>query len=416
MAAFAACSIWLSTVSRSARASSSLDDAEVLERIGRARARRRRRRPAARTRWRRPRGCRRGTGCPGPRPCWPLRPGRRCRRTARRRARRCGSSTSRPGASRRWSGTLATPTLGSLVAKAYGAASAPPPVSALYSEDLPALGRPTNPKRSIPNQGGYGLAGGGASVARAASGVAGQAVHRPAVHPNRAEADVEVDGRRVPVEHRPLQPAVPSLDAAPRQRGQQGLAVALAPARGRHVQVLEVDAVAAEPGREAEEPDGQAHDVALHLGHVAEDRRLRAEEHVVELRLGGHRLLGRPLVLGQLPHELNERGHVSGQGGPDHAPTLEAPPWRAPNGFWREIVSPVMQTRARSPGPVRSARSPGCDHPDRRAATTQIAGLRPPRSPGCDHPGLLARDRLAGDADPRQIARAGAIRRAGGGP
>ena len=34
-------------------------------------------------------------------------------------------------ASRRWSGTLATPTLGSLVAKAYGAASAPPPVSAL---------------------------------------------------------------------------------------------------------------------------------------------------------------------------------------------------------------------------------------------------------------------------------------------
>ena len=34
-----------------------LDDAEVLERVGRARARRRRRRPAARTRWRRPRGC-----------------------------------------------------------------------------------------------------------------------------------------------------------------------------------------------------------------------------------------------------------------------------------------------------------------------------------------------------------------------
>ena len=32
------------------------------------RARRRRRTPAARTRWRRPRGCRRGTGCPGPRP------------------------------------------------------------------------------------------------------------------------------------------------------------------------------------------------------------------------------------------------------------------------------------------------------------------------------------------------------------
>ena len=34
-------------------------------------------------------------------------------------------------ASRRWSGTLATPTLGSVVAKAYGAASAEPPERAL---------------------------------------------------------------------------------------------------------------------------------------------------------------------------------------------------------------------------------------------------------------------------------------------
>src|SRR5688572_19871218 len=47
------------------------------------------------------------------------------------------------------SGTRATPTLGSVVAKAYGAASAPPPASALYSEDFPALGSPTNPNRSI---------------------------------------------------------------------------------------------------------------------------------------------------------------------------------------------------------------------------------------------------------------------------
>src|SRR6056297_213568 len=38
---------------------------------------------------------------------------------------------------------------GSLVANGYGAASAPPPVSALYSELLPALGRPTSPKRSM---------------------------------------------------------------------------------------------------------------------------------------------------------------------------------------------------------------------------------------------------------------------------
>src|SRR6188768_2118195 len=51
--------------------------------------------------------------------------------------------------SRRSSGTLATPMFGSLVANAYGAASAPPPVRALYSELFPALGRPTRPKRSM---------------------------------------------------------------------------------------------------------------------------------------------------------------------------------------------------------------------------------------------------------------------------
>src|SRR6188768_3215545 len=51
--------------------------------------------------------------------------------------------------SRRSSGTLATPMFGSFVANGYGAASAPPPVSALYSELLPALGRPTRPKRSM---------------------------------------------------------------------------------------------------------------------------------------------------------------------------------------------------------------------------------------------------------------------------
>ena len=72
-----------------------LDDAQVLERVGRARGRRRRRRPAARRRRRRPRGCWPGTGCPGPRPCWPPRPARRCRRTAPRPAPRCGWPTCR---------------------------------------------------------------------------------------------------------------------------------------------------------------------------------------------------------------------------------------------------------------------------------------------------------------------------------
>src|SRR5690349_6433153 len=51
--------------------------------------------------------------------------------------------------SSRSSGTLARPTFGSLVANGYGAASAPPPANALNNDDFPALGRPTNPNRSI---------------------------------------------------------------------------------------------------------------------------------------------------------------------------------------------------------------------------------------------------------------------------
>src|SRR5688572_25065581 len=59
--------------------------------------------------------------------------------------------------SRRSSGTSATPTFGSTVAKGYAAASALPPDKALKRDDLPALGRPTKPKRStaIRVRGGY---------------------------------------------------------------------------------------------------------------------------------------------------------------------------------------------------------------------------------------------------------------------
>ena len=62
---------WLSrfsTVSRSARASSISTTRRCSMRVARARSRRRPRTPAARTRWRRPRGCWRGTCCRGPRP------------------------------------------------------------------------------------------------------------------------------------------------------------------------------------------------------------------------------------------------------------------------------------------------------------------------------------------------------------
>src|SRR5579859_7711954 len=52
-------------------------------------------------------------------------------------------------ASSRWSSTRATPTLVSVVENGWAATRALPPVRALNRLDLPALGRPTRPNRSI---------------------------------------------------------------------------------------------------------------------------------------------------------------------------------------------------------------------------------------------------------------------------
>ncbi len=113
------------------------------------RGRRRRRRPAARRRWRRPRGCWRGTCCPGPRRCWPPRPARRCRRTARWPAPRSSSCSSRPAGRGGRRAPWPPPRWGPWWRRRRARPARCPPDRALYSEDLPALGRPTNPKRSI---------------------------------------------------------------------------------------------------------------------------------------------------------------------------------------------------------------------------------------------------------------------------
>ena len=59
---------------------------------------------------------------------------------------RCGSS--RPGRRGAASGSGATPTVVSVVVNGWGATGTCAPVRALNSDDLPALGRPTSPRRS----------------------------------------------------------------------------------------------------------------------------------------------------------------------------------------------------------------------------------------------------------------------------
>ena len=78
------------------------------------------RRRGARSRWRRPRGCRRGTGCRGPRPATSPSGARRCPRSRRWRGPPSSSWLISASASSRASGTDATPTLVSVVEYGMG--------------------------------------------------------------------------------------------------------------------------------------------------------------------------------------------------------------------------------------------------------------------------------------------------------
>ena len=111
------------------------------------------RRPAGPGRGRRPRGCRRGTGCRAPPPSTTpaTSPAMSTNSTVACTTLRLALITA--SWSSRWSGTWATPTVLSVVEKGWAATGADPPVRALNRLDFPELGSPTMPSRSISSQG-----------------------------------------------------------------------------------------------------------------------------------------------------------------------------------------------------------------------------------------------------------------------
>src|SRR3954451_13299834 len=78
---------------------------------------------------------------------------------------------------------------------------------------------------------------------------AGEPVGRPLVHALGPEAFVELDRRRVPVEHGPIDPAAAALDREARQRHEQRLAEPAAAELRADEKVFEVDAWLAEERR-----------------------------------------------------------------------------------------------------------------------------------------------------------------------
>ena len=104
-------------------------------------------------------------------------------------------------------------------------------------------------------------------------GVAGHAIADPLGLGQGAQAVVELDGGQVPVEHAPLESAAVFLDGDLRQPAQQRRARAQAARLGRDVEVFEVQAVAALPGRVIEEVDRKAHGPGRHAGRSGRRRR-----------------------------------------------------------------------------------------------------------------------------------------------
>ena len=100
-------------------------------------------------------------------------------------------------------------------------------------------------------------------------------LYRPLVHRDGTDAAVEAEGRLIPIQDPPLQAPVVLVDALLRKCGEQCLAVAGAPELWPDVEVFQVQAVLAQPGREVEEPQGEASEAAsvgLVLDDVCEDR------------------------------------------------------------------------------------------------------------------------------------------------
>ena len=141
----------------------------------------------------------------------------------------------------------------------------------------------------------------------------------PLVHRGGAERPVEADRGLVPVEDRPLDPGQPPAHRLLRQPRQQGPAVAGAPVLRRDVEVFEVDAVDALPGREGEEPDREARQLArlVAVYHEGEDGGRLAEERALEVGLGrldGVRLLLVDRELDDQAQQLGDVGRGSGAG------------------------------------------------------------------------------------------------------
>src|SRR5262249_6809504 len=140
--------------------------------------------------------------------------------------------------------------------------------------------------------------------------VRGHAHQLPLGHELRAERLVEADRGLVPVEHAPLQAPAAAFDRELREASEQRLADAV-PALGRlDEEILEIEAGLAEERRESREEEREADRASVARRDERFARAARAEEGLVQQRLGPRRHVLELFVHGELADEAQDLPRV----------------------------------------------------------------------------------------------------------
>jgi len=153
---------------------------------------------------------------------------------------------------------------------------------------------------------------------------AGHPPDRPLVLRGRAERAIEAVRRGVPVEHPPLEARIAPLNRDAREPLEQHPAETEAAVLRAHEEVLQPDPVTHLPRREGDEPDGDPADrprgggvvsrarVGAHLGDVAPDLRVVAEEVSAQVSDAALDRVGLSFVCRERLDELVDRGNIGG--------------------------------------------------------------------------------------------------------
>jgi hypothetical protein len=122
--------------------------------------------------------------------------------------------------------------------------------------------------------------------------IAREAITHPLILRLRANAQIEINRRLVPVEHAPLQTPALTLYSILRDGFQQRFSGADPAIVGGHVQIFHIDAIAAKPGGVAGEEHGVAHRFARHLADQRFGFAAAGKQRLSDLLCRRHHLFG----------------------------------------------------------------------------------------------------------------------------